>query len=704
MNIIELQDNLKNFSQDQLIKEMQMPSGQVPQFLVLGELDRRKKMMTDMQSQKAKEPTVAQEAVAAAGMPQQEMGQMARAMAPKSSIAQNDGTKTMAEGGVVKMAPGGSVGMPVEPFPANSPNPRDRGRWMEKYKDTHNLDGSPKSLSPDLAMQGGIGSLSADVSDYFPPNMRMQTQDKMAAAVSPDRSVPRMGDPNPLGSALMDEYRANMATASAPAQDTPTPEVFDATVPASSSDLVNASMEDLTRTTPNIRGNDGSSEQLELGIDPQAEQERMNQINKINRSELGSVVTEDAPFTGISTSNLEALMGTGALDADQTNRDALPEVIRNNELLRSRGTSSVGSAADLAVPQRETTDPVYSMFEDAKGIPLDPTFGSPTLNTDSITSRLSREGPETAALRNRKTSDENTRPDVDFSDPTMVPDPSFRNPPDIQEKRDITPTTKVGELLNYLPDPAAALQDAGAGLASLLSAQETEEKIPAAVAVKKDDDVTPPATTTSGIEEFVEAEKLRPAPAKTTTTNDDTPKTSPSPRSGGSGMSSLESEIAQMLKDREKSADQDKWMALAQTGLALMASKQPTLGGALGEAGMVGLKNLRRSKSDYQKDKLSLMTLQQRMEQARMTNNRLAAAANRKSVPKPKTASELNAALDYFRGIATEQATIKTVNELGEEVTKRDDSRISDDVKEILFDLEQQYKTMFNPARDMTGS
>ena len=49
MNIIELQDNLKNFSQDQLIKEMQMPSGQVPQFLVLGELDRRKKMLAEME-------------------------------------------------------------------------------------------------------------------------------------------------------------------------------------------------------------------------------------------------------------------------------------------------------------------------------------------------------------------------------------------------------------------------------------------------------------------------------------------------------------------------------------------------------------------------------------------------------------------------------------------------------------------------------
>ena len=580
MNIIELQDNLKNFSQDQLIKEMQMPSGQVPQFLVLGELDRRKKMLAEIESQKAKEPTVAQEAVAAAGMPQQEMSQMARAMAPKSSIAQNDGIKAMAEGGVVKMAPGGSVGMPVEPFPANSPNPRDRGRWMEKYKDTHNLDGSPKSLSPDLAMQGGISSLSADVGDYFPPNMRMQTQDKMAAAVSPDRRVPRMGDPNPLGSALMNEYRANMATASAPAQDSPTPEVFDATVPASSNELVDTSIEDKTITTPNIRGNDGSSEQLELGVDPITDY----------RSQTES---KGYPFDSI-----------------------------------------LASMDDLEQKQPTTEN-------------------LPKLSVDSIASRLSTEGPETAALRKRKTSNENPTLDVDFADPTMVPDPSFQNPPDIQEKRDITPTSKVGDLLNYLPDPAAALQDAGAGLASLLTAQETEERIPPAKAVaasesNQDIEITPPATTTSGIEDFVEAEKRR--PFTPTTVDDDTPKPPSSPRSGGSGMSSLESEIAQMLKDREKSADQDKWMALAQTGLALMASKQPTLGGALGEAGMAGLKDLRRSKSSYQKDKLSLMTLQQRMEQARMTNNRLAAAANRKSDKSGLTGSNIVSLINSAEG------------------------------------------------------
>lgn len=588
-NMLQLQDDLKNFSEQQLVREMQMPSGQVPQFLILTELGRRKRIRDDFSRQQAAgTPTVAEETVAAAGMPVGASTDMAKAMAPKTSMAENTGIGEMmpkqptrmaeggdveprnrfemlmaylrslrekeeepkptstgpsiaeminfggdyepvkkAEGGVVKMAPGGSVGMPVEPFPASSPNPRDRGRWMQKYKDTHNLDGSPKSLSPDLAMQEGIGSLSADTGDYMPPSIAMQTQSKLSAATSPDRYVLRMTDPNPLGSAFMDEYRANMATASAPAQDSPTPEVFDATVPSVSSELVDTSIEDKTLTTPSIRGNDGSSERLELG-------------------------------------------------------------------------------SDLAVPQRETTDDVYNLFEDAKKIPLDPDYGQPTLKTDSITSRLSREGPETAALRNRKTSDENPTLDVDFADPTMVPDPSFQNPPDIQEKRDITPTSKVGELLNYFPDPAAALQDTFTSLASSLSG---------------DNKAASASESEQGIAEFVEAEKLRP----TTPTTKPNTKPNPDLPAGGGAKSALsgelggmQGELAQYLKDMEKSREQDKWLALANMGLALMSSKQPTLGGAIGEAGMKGMKDLQAGKKAYSKDKLAIMALQQRIDAAKL--------------------------------------------------------------------------------------
>mgnify|MGYP003115690287 CR=1 FL=1 len=88
MNILDIQDNLKNFSEKQLINEMQMPSGNAPQFLVLSEITRRKRMRDQLNMQKAaNEPTVAQEAVASAGVPVQGIMGMSEAMAPKAAMA-----------------------------------------------------------------------------------------------------------------------------------------------------------------------------------------------------------------------------------------------------------------------------------------------------------------------------------------------------------------------------------------------------------------------------------------------------------------------------------------------------------------------------------------------------------------------------------------------------------------------------------------
>lgn len=115
-NILQIQDDLKNFSQQQLVAAMQNPTGGAPQFLVLSELNRRKRVKEEQQRQEAaNQMTVAEEAVMAAGMPPAMTGQMAKAMAPKSNVAENTGIAAMApkqptrmaEGGVVKMKTGG---------------------------------------------------------------------------------------------------------------------------------------------------------------------------------------------------------------------------------------------------------------------------------------------------------------------------------------------------------------------------------------------------------------------------------------------------------------------------------------------------------------------------------------------------------------------------------------------------------------------
>ena len=128
MNILDLQDKLKNFSQDQLVREMQMPTGQLPQFLLLNEITRRKKMQdsfAQQQDQAQQQTTVAQDAINSAGIPQGAAQQLAGAMAPQTDMTGNTGAapqqmmpqapqpvQGMADGGIVALAPGGRVTAP----------------------------------------------------------------------------------------------------------------------------------------------------------------------------------------------------------------------------------------------------------------------------------------------------------------------------------------------------------------------------------------------------------------------------------------------------------------------------------------------------------------------------------------------------------------------------------------------------------------
>ena len=82
-----------------------------------------------------------------------------------------------------------------------------------------------------------------------------------------------------------------------------------------------------------------------------------------------------------------------------------------------------------------------------------------------------------------------------------------------------------------------------------------------------------------------------------------------------------------MLQEREQSAAADKWMALAQTGLALMASRQPTLGGAIGEAGLAGIGAMRQARSQYDKDVLGLLEMQAGIQRAKASGARSATSA-----------------------------------------------------------------------------
>ena len=129
MNVLQIQDDLKNFSEDQLIREMQQPSGSAPQFLILSELNRRKRVKGEFAARQAQNaPTVAEEVVAAAGVPQSGMMGMSEAMAPASVESGGIGSmmpKTMKMGGEIdSYADGGVIkaqdGLPKETSYADS--------------------------------------------------------------------------------------------------------------------------------------------------------------------------------------------------------------------------------------------------------------------------------------------------------------------------------------------------------------------------------------------------------------------------------------------------------------------------------------------------------------------------------------------------------------------------------------------------------
>ena len=125
MNILELQEDIKDYPDKELVREMQMPSGSVPQYLVLTELTRRKRMRDEYNRQEAKDiQTVAEEVVTASGVPQGGLTAMAGALASDTNVTQDTGVnqamstqatrapqqpQMAADGGLVRLANGGGV-------------------------------------------------------------------------------------------------------------------------------------------------------------------------------------------------------------------------------------------------------------------------------------------------------------------------------------------------------------------------------------------------------------------------------------------------------------------------------------------------------------------------------------------------------------------------------------------------------------------
>ena len=138
MNILQVQDALKNASDQQLAGELQSPTGLAPSYLVLSELKRRQQMRQGAQSAQAPQGSMAEEAAGAAEpeyypeeQPQEE----------------EPGIEAFREGGVVRMQAGGVPPMQGGGLPVFRPMP----------------SGLPRSTSPRL-LDAAAAELSLDPS------------------------------------------------------------------------------------------------------------------------------------------------------------------------------------------------------------------------------------------------------------------------------------------------------------------------------------------------------------------------------------------------------------------------------------------------------------------------------------------------------------------------------------------------------------
>jgi len=141
MNIIKIQNQLKGVPDNTLVGYVQNPTGQVPTYLALSELQRRKEMRSSYQANKPEDKTVAEDLVqeaqpqpGIAGLPEGQSMQQAMAPQPEMPVQQMAqggladlsmdnqmfNEENFATGGIVAFAKGGSpdeygVIMPIVP-------------------------------------------------------------------------------------------------------------------------------------------------------------------------------------------------------------------------------------------------------------------------------------------------------------------------------------------------------------------------------------------------------------------------------------------------------------------------------------------------------------------------------------------------------------------------------------------------------------
>jgi len=757
MNILEQTEALKDLPDQALVKEMQMPTGMAPPVFITAELKRRQRMRDEFKRREAQDmPTVAEEVVMAAGMPQGGIADAARAMAPKSSIAQNTGMnemmpaaatrapQRMAEGGIMKLREGGKL---VKVGNARFYAFPDGEVYVE------NPDGSRESVTDPRVLgvvrgQANVGPerqesatpLGSEVlQEAAPERPTLDSTLSSARPFSPasmEVTDTRPAVPPSLG--MGGERPATLTAATQPTALSEMEKARLATEFTQQQELARA-IRDQQEQRPNLSGPSISDVSPTVDLDLTGQYENRDAIESFNKRTFGKPMTPadkaeerllfnnmnippDSPlaeFAGVDNPETQLrgyLGGKDYMDESEDFYDDIsknllppktPDQIAREDLERQKGLEAFfksqemrggrpGGSLPVDVLSQPVTDDTYRM----------PDVTGPETTASGFFPDLEQAQAADEAARQRGISELGLSPVVSGGTEYLVNDAGnmFKvaggklvgvsggeamQAIDVAQKQgaDFTKSpvgmmpigTRGVDPDTGLVDPDSPFVPAsldisgletpsivgetlqGSGLGDLVGRAVESLPIPQS---KEQDAVQPTrltptafatepegidSTLSQGIASIPDGFTLGTAgdTASNALSFGDVSKLVSDDAGGGGGgggivptggaATGLEARIAQMLSDREKDRETDKYMALAQAGLALMASKNPTLGGAIGEAGLAGVGALRKAKSQYDADILGLMGLEEKARSSRLSREAALAKANR---PKTMTGTE----------------------------------------------------------------
>lgn len=575
MNLIQLQDNLKNLSDQQLTQAMQMPSQDTPPFLVVSELNRRKKMRDSFQSQQSDQnkTTVAQDIVAAAGVPQEAASQMAQSIAPQTDMTNNTGIMSLPQSGMNQQAPVGSE----QEAPAQGM--ARGGRVIKMAEGGGSPTATPYIPTPPSVLTDPILVTMANregmsVNDYLlsmAPEDRDLVVSQSAARTKRDRytalepsldSVSMVGAANP-------SYQEQTTSVFPP---DPEP----------------------VRNRPDFEdyGREGAPSYQERGY--AAQLPSLNDMLTPNFEETGrepepGFFTDERMRRATAPTLDEIFAQDAQARADATNA-VRPEYIPNNS---DNLQTLLSDLPNMDQSQANSEELAYAVQNDRAG----PQTGLPDTSPQYGPQAVSRSGLPITGGGYDPLSSPGTTVDTFFS-----------------ALGGATSEEMVKRAAKYAADQSAAT--AKSAILNTIPS-EVDPREANAIAAK------------------AAADKLAADKAAIQAVRGAGNSNSGNGGGGGGGgtpskPSSYEQALIDALADAEKKSKQDKWMALAQMGLSMMTSQQPNFLAAVGEAGANAIPAFQKARDTATNEKLALSKGLYDISMQRQARNDALAAASAK--------------------------------------------------------------------------